>query len=154
MNYPNLYKVMNQVGQELVAQLKAELSAEKKVASGSLINSIGYDLVQTDKGWNVQITANETLKYVDQGRKPGKMPPSSALVPWVESKGISFTSNSRVVTTEQAAFVIARSIGEKGIKPTDVIETSMDIVFNNRKDLISEAVAEDIKLFILSAWNS
>lgn len=152
MEFPNLYKIMNQIGQELVAELKKELQDKGKDASGKLINSLNYDLIQTDTGYDIKIISEPYLKFVDQGRRPGaKMPPSSKLVPWIESKGIKFAGGT---TTAQAAYVIARSIGDKGIKPANVVESSMQKVYNNRKDDISKAVAKDYQEFIQKIWYS
>ena len=48
--------------------------------------------------------------WVELGRRPGKMPPSSALEDWVLSKGMAVT----------AAFPVARLIGQRGIAPRPV----------------------------------
>jgi hypothetical protein len=48
-------------------------------------------------------------RYVEYGRKPGKMPPISALEPWVRLK--LKAKNPRAV-----AFLIARKIGAEGVK--------------------------------------
>jgi phage gpG-like protein len=46
-------------------------------------------------------------KYVEFGRKPGRMPPPSALIPWMKRHGIPAS----------AAFLVARAIAKRGIKP-------------------------------------
>lgn len=151
MQWPFLYNALNQVGQELVSEIKNQLSQDKKNASGALSNSIAYDISATKDGYELNIMAEDYLKYVDKGRKPGsKMPPSNKLIPWVESRGIKFDGAS----TPQVAFVIARSIGEKGIAATNIIQKSIDIVYGKRQILISDAVKQDIMISITNAWNS
>lgn len=148
LEYNNLREAMNQLGEALVIEIKLQLTTDGKSATGDLINSIAYNLVTTSNGFEIQIMSKDYLKYVDQGRKPGKMPPSDKLVPWVKARGIKFNDRGSVVTDESAAFVIARSIGEKGIKPTDVIQKSFKAVYDRRKDLISKAAIKDIQEFI------
>lgn len=151
MEYPNLYNAMNQIGQELVSELKNELIDKGKQASSKLVNSIGFNLVGTDKGWNIVITSEDYLKYVDQGRKPGKMPPSNKLIPWIQSKGISFGGNESI---DQMAFVIAKSIGENGIPATNVIKNSIEVIYNKRKDLIAAAMVQDLQDLTIKIWNN
>lgn len=149
MEFPHLYRIMDQLGKDLVAELKKELISKGKDATGNLINSLGYHLIKTSDGYNIEITSADYLKYVDKGRRPGKMPPSNKLVPWVEARGIKFTGDGgEVLTSKSAAFVIAKSIGDKGIKPTNIIETSLRTIYLSRKDLIAQAAAKDYQEYI------
>ncbi len=58
--------------------------------------------------------------YVENGRAAGRMPPVEAIELWVIRKGFQWTTKSggktRPMTSRQMAFVIARSIGERGTK--------------------------------------
>lgn len=54
---------------------------------------------------------------VHEGRRPGKMPPSKALIPWVRKKlGVPEDEAAGV------AFVIAKNIWANGTKPTKYLE--------------------------------
>jgi len=46
-------------------------------------------------------------KFVEFGRSPGRMPPPAALIPWMKRHGMPAS----------AAFVLARAIAKRGIKP-------------------------------------
>lgn len=145
MENENLYYVMNEMGRDLVDELKKRLTSLGKNASGNLINSLGYNVVEIKDGWEVQLSSDYYLKYVDEGRKPGKMPPINKIVPWVESKGIKMNNKSGgIVSSESAAYVIARSIGRKGIKPTDVLQPTTDYVYDKYRARIQEAVIKDM----------
>lgn len=66
--------------------------------AGGLVSEIGSDV--------------HHARYIEEGRKPGRMPPPKALEGWVR----------RVVkppakAVRGVAFVIARAIGERGIEP-------------------------------------
>jgi hypothetical protein len=82
------------------------------------INSLDYEVLETINGLVLKIIADDYLQYVDQGRRPGKRPPQRAILKWVENKNITIKKQ----TPSQTAFVIARSIGKKGIKPTNVLK--------------------------------
>lgn len=149
IEYYNLEVVMNDFGKDYVTAIKRELRSEGKVASGELLNSINYKLIRKDDGFDIQITSKEYLKYVDEGRRPGRMPPSTKLIPWVRSKGIKMsTSKGKKMTDQQMAFVLAKSIGKKGIKATNILSETKAEVMAEYKDKISEAVAKDIKEYI------
>lgn len=54
--------------------------------------------------------------YVIYGRGPGRRPPTSALIPWVEKK-LGYVDK----VARSVAFLIARKIGRKGTKPNDFV---------------------------------
>jgi hypothetical protein len=110
-----LKELSEDYGELLVKTLKKNLKRLGKDASGSLINSMYYEVKEADGKTSVKIFAEEYLRYVDKGRKPGKFPNITAISKWANARGIS----------QRAVFPIARSIAEKGIKKTDVINISI-----------------------------
>ena len=58
------------------------------------------------------IEGEDYLKYVDEGRKPGKYPNIGELKKWARIKGIP----------DKAVFPIANSIFRFGIKPTHILQ--------------------------------
>jgi hypothetical protein len=145
MKNPNLYEVMYEFGTDLVAEIKSRLQSLNKVASGDLINSISFIMIQTSEGWEVDITSENYLKYIESGRRPGsKQPPTDVIKPWIESKGIKISGKTGYISTDSAAFVIARSIGEKGIKPVDIIQPAYETIYARYKSRIADAISKDI----------
>jgi hypothetical protein len=108
-------KMLNEFGKDYVKILIRLLKKERKVASGALINSIDYRLVETAKLIQYQLLSNDYLTYVDQGRRPGSYPNMRAIADWVRIKGIS----------KDAIFPIARSIFKFGIEPTNVLSKTI-----------------------------
>lgn len=106
---------LKKFGDIYVKLLTVFLKKEYKYATGSLINSIDYRLQRTAEDINIMIIANDYLKYVNDGRKPGSYPPIQAISKWASVKGIS----------QDAVFPIARSIFKFGIKPTNVIQKTI-----------------------------
>jgi len=149
LEYNYLKKLMDKIGRDFIDELKRELSILGKSASGELINSLSYKLTQVNDNLYIEIVAADYLKYVDKGRKPGKMPPTKAIKPWVEQKGIKIIGkNSKVISSESAAYLIARSIGEKGIKPTHVIEKVERHIFTKYEAEIKLALGNDYKEYV------
>lgn len=71
----------------------------------------------------IRVIMPDYAVYVDKGRKAGKMPPVKAIMKWMRDKGIRSKSGIRTI---DIAYVIARSIGERGIKPRPFIEAFTD----------------------------
>ena len=137
----NLSKQLEALGRTYVQELTNQLKIEGKEASGSLIKSLQYRVDQNYKTPILSILANDYLTYVDQGRRPGaKMPPSNQLLDWVKERGIKIKGQ----TDGQTAFVIARSIGIKGIKPTNVIDKTTQIVMDKELKNVAEASRQDV----------
>jgi hypothetical protein len=124
--------------------LARQLVSDDKVATGNLINSLDYEVLQVANGLILQILADDYLTFVDKGRKPGKRPPQKAIQKWVENRGIKIKGQS----SKQTGFLIARSIGKKGIKPTNVIKKTQQALFNNIQTLISKGIQLDINEYI------
>lgn len=118
-------KLANEFGKDYVKIMVALLKGNRpypKVATGSLINSINYRLQETAQGINIVLLANDYLQYVDQGRKPGTYPPIQAIKRWVTIKGIP----------KEAAWAIRKNIFKFGIKPTNVIRKTKNIIETSR----------------------
>jgi len=140
-------KLANEFGKDYVKVMVALLKGNRpfaKVASGSLVNSINYRLQETANGINLVLLANDYLKWVDRGRKPGTYPPIQAIQRWVAIKGIP----------KQAAWAIRQNIYKFGIKPTNVIRKTqniMDITRNaNRK--YEQRMVDNIVKVIEKSW--
>ena len=118
-------KLANEFGKDYVKVMVALLKGNRpfaKVASGSLVNSINYRLQDTAEGVRVILLANDYLKYVDEGRRPGTYPPIRAIQRWVAIKGIK----------PEAAWAIRQNIFKFGIKPTRVIAKTRFTLETNR----------------------
>ena len=108
-------------GNEYIEAIGDILSRADKIASGDLIKSLDSRVFKTGFGtsYTLKVIAEEYLKYVESGRRAGsKAPPIEPIKEWARHKGLD----------EGLAFPIAKSIGEKGIKPLNVIQAAFDKV--------------------------
>tara|TARA_R100000664_G_scaffold12946_1_gene20782 strand:- start:12902 stop:13426 length:525 start_codon:yes stop_codon:yes gene_type:complete len=132
-----VFKYLNSVGAKVVKDAKANLS--NKSSSGSLRESIGYDVVKKEEGYSLMFTMAEHGEYIDKGVSgkkvarfytdlsgskkqmsgyTNKMPPPSALDKWIVRKGLEGVRNEKgqFIPRKSLQFLIARSIYFKGIQ--------------------------------------
>lgn len=152
--YTEQRKFLNATGRTGSSRLRKQLEKINKVASGGTRDSIGYRVnVRLDKA-SVEVFADESIIFIDRGRKPGsKQPPPQNIIDWIKELNIQFTlSNGKPMPIKQQAFIIGRSIARDGIEPTNII----DQVFNKKsfKELttrrLKKASLEDIRLRIIT----
>lgn len=143
-------QALNDLGEEYIKELTLQLIKAGKKSSGDLINSLDYSVLETVNGYLITITSEPYLQYVDAGRRPGTFPPVKAIEKWVKREGIRFEK----YTVKQTAFVIARSIKNKGIKPTNVLDKTKRNILQNIDKIISKGFSDDIEKEILKTLQS
>lgn len=113
-----------------------------------LKDSISFTVDIDGNYYNILFKAPEYWKYAEYGRKSGKWPPISAIEKWIDIRHITPYPSSRGVlpTKKQLAFLIARSIGEKGTKSTPIyfLGRSLDEDRVYWNDALEKAVFEDV----------
>jgi len=78
-------------------------------ASGRWAGSLSVKV--SDKG--AEILHEDYGEQLENGRKPGKQPPSEAIEQWLKDKGIA-NRLEKNMTISSLAFLIARKIGREG----------------------------------------
>lgn len=147
LKFDNLKRVLNDYGRNLVENYQRALADYGKNASGDLSKSVRYIFNDKVKGvFEVQLELLEYWKYIERGRKAGKMPPISAIERWITVKKIvpRPMANGKLPTTKQLAFLIARSIGENGIVPRPILQERVDLANRVFMKDIEDAIAMDL----------
>ena len=115
-----LYRLKQQWCIKVVNTAKANLLRFGKINTGALRDSIRFNI--TPKG-NIRFFYLQYGVYVESGRKPGdRQPPTKPILQWIEQRGIT---PDKGVSKRSLAFIIARSIGEKGIRPTPFMKAAI-----------------------------
>jgi len=129
---------------------------KKNTKESTLSNSLDYKLkVYPSGGLELGFEAADYFRYVEEGRKPGKMPPVSAIAKWIRIKPIkirdSKTGRFKAKTDtniNSAAFGIAKHIGAYGVEPTWFFRDAFKMHYKRiNKDLI-KAYAKDVEKFM------
>jgi hypothetical protein len=115
----------------------AKAGAGEAMSGGqSLIDAISApEISEEDTRLTIDIWCRAAhAAYAEFGRGPGKRPPTSALLPWIEKVwGLSGKE------AESAAFVLARKIGESGTAPLFFMSSA---IWANEDDFASQLKAE------------
>jgi len=129
-------------GDTIVELMKDELVKNKKVATGNLVNEMKSYVEEEDDRAFLYIDMPSYGRYVDSGRKPNsKMPPIKSIRDWINIKGIR---PNKKMTQDQLAFVMAKSIGIKGVPAVPFLDI-WELHYNELEDIIAEAAAEDLE---------
>ena len=125
-------QAIKEFGAEYVKELVKQLLLADKKATGELIHSINYKLVEASNEILLEILAAPYLKYVDKGRKAGgKMPPVQPIIKWAKVRNIK-PMKGKYKKIDEVGWAIARGIQKNGIKPTNVLEKAKKNIFSNK----------------------
>ena len=149
-DFKHTMKALNNFGNFIITNYKSQLEAEQ-MNNGELYRTISYSVSTGTGGWVISVSLADYWKYVEYGRRPGKMPPVSAIENWINVKQIvphsmTLKSGKTVIPTiPQLSFLIARSIGRRGIAPKPLFQKSFEAAKQQFMQVIKDAITQDIK---------
>ncbi len=135
-------KVLDNYRKILVEELKRQLkkpnsNLEKSIVGRKLTDKDGFSISMNDYGLNV-----------NQGRSAGKFPNIDRLKDWIIRNGIKSRTvkDSKPSSLDSLAYVIGRSIAQKGIKPTRFIDIVIEKVEPKLTIDIANAYLKDLNV--------
>ena len=155
-----LQEELNKFAKYVIQQSRSNLSKSDKNVSKELYNSLGYNVEVTTKGSELGFSMEQYGEFQDKGVR-GKS--SSAKAPnspfrfgsgtgkkggltnsinkWVKRRGIQFKDrkSGRFLSYQSTAFLISRSIYQKGIKPSLFFTKPFVAAFKRLPDELIEA---------------
>ena len=149
-DFKHTMKALNDFGKVIIDNYKSQLEAEQ-MNNGELYRNIKYSVSTGTGGWAVTISLAAYWKYLEYGRRPGKMPPLEVIEKWIDVKEIkphsmTLKSGKTVIPTPpQLPFLIARSIGRRGIAPKPLFQKSFEAAKQQFMQVIKDAITQDIK---------
>ena len=149
-DFRHTMKALNDFGNFIITTYKSQLEAEQ-MNNGELYRTISYSVSTGNSGWVISVSLADYWKYIEYGRRPGKMPPVSAIENWINVKQIiphsmTLKSGKTVIPTiPQLSFLIARSIGRRGIAPKPLFKNSFEAAKQQFIQVIKDAITQDIK---------
>ena len=147
-----ILRIVQNWGNELIAQMQNRLRANKTNASSSLSQSIEPQIKQASAD-NLRLTIlmEDYWQYVEDGRRAGKMPPIKNISEWIQNKRPVqqkiAQSPDRIAATKSLAYVIARKIGQKGTKAQPFVTPSL-------KQVTTQTLAQRIGRYIADTLGS
>jgi len=145
----NTKKALEKFGKYLVKESRKNLTRKKKNVTNSLYDSLDYQVKAMPNSFEFDFLMEEYGEWVDKGRRAGKNPPFSPLRKWVEDRRIQFRDNrGRFQTYDQTAWAVVKSIGKKGIEPSNFYTRPFNLGFQKLPNEVAEAYALDAVEFI------
>ncbi len=145
----NTKKALEKFGKYLVKESRKNLTRKKKNVTNSLYDSLDYQVKAMPNSFEFDFLMEEYGEWVDKGRKAGKNPPFSPLRKWVEDRRIQFRDNrGRFQTYDQTAWAVVKSIGKKGIEPSNFYTRPFNLGFQKLPNEVAEAYALDVQEFL------
>ena len=154
----NRQETLNKFIKHVVSQAKKNLTTSGKNASKKLYNSIKGEAKAFPNSIGIYFDMEEYGFYQDKGvsgvkRKfdtpfsyKSKMPPPKAFDKWTIRRGIAPRgAGGKFKTRKGLNFAIARSIFEKGIKPSLFFTKPFEAAFKNLPDDMIESYGFDVE---------
>lgn len=155
-------KALNRFAKEVVRSSESNLIRQGKRSSGTLYNAIDSDLSVSNTGssFSLTFTLGDYGEFVDKGvsgkkkryntpyRFTNKMPPRKNIKDWINRKRIRLRDDKgkfKKGSTDSLAFLIQRSIFNKGIKPSLFFTKAFNKHFDNFPPELKEAFALDVE---------
>ena len=150
-DFKHTMKALNDFGNFIITNYKRQLE-EEQMNNGELYRTISYSVSTVSSGWVISVSLADYWKYIENGRRAGaKMPPVSAIENWINVKQIvphsmTLKSGKTVIpSVKQLSFLIARSIGQRGIPPKPLFKNSFEAAKQQFIQVIKDAITQDIK---------
>lgn len=160
-------KALREFGGYLVKESRKNLTRKSSNDTKSLYNSLRYEVKESKNSFEFSFIMEEHGKFQDKGVKgktsSSKAPNSpyrfgtgtgkkggltNAIDKWVRRKRFQFTNKKgRFLSYEQTAFIVARSIYNKGISPKYFYSRPFELGFKRLPKDITEAYALDLDNF-------
>lgn len=157
MEWKNTKLILDEFGKQFIDAYRAGLDAKNANASKGLYNSLNFEVKIGKQSINLDILLNDYWKYLEYGCKgtetsypdayyPAHFPPTKAIEEWIKIKPvIPEQRNGKLPTQKQLAYLISRSIYQKGIEPRFIFRDAVDDVWEQLKDALNEAIEKDVE---------
>ena len=148
-----ILRIVQNWGNEFIAQMQNRLRINKTNASSSLAQSIQPQIKPTKTGYNLSILMNDYWLYVENGRKPtakgGDGQLYKNIYEWIQNKQpmqrIVAQSTDKIKATKSLAYVITRKIHREGTKAQPFIAPSLEkVTLQTLSDRISRYIADSL----------
>lgn len=136
----NIQNIANQV----VELYKKQLDSQGINASSTLSKTATATVELNGNKLLISLNLEPYWKYVEYGRRAGKMPPIDAIVEWVRIKPIIPNPiNGKIPDSRQLAYLIARKIGREGVEGRKPLTNT--IYSNEVENLIQDIKNEIVR---------
>ena len=174
MEFKNTIQALQKLGNKVVKEGKSILKRKKKTTSqNTLYNNFDYLVTKAEKSVTLEFEfgrADDYWQFVDEGvrgaggfkgsgrargqgspfKYSSKMPPRRFIDKWIVSKPLKAgrDERGRFVSRKSLAFLIQRSIFQRGLERTQFFSKPFTQQFNKQTETITNAFADDLELVL------
>ena len=143
------------IANQIVELYRKQLESKGIPASGALGDTASVEVEMNGTKLVVSLNLEHYWRYVEYGRRPGKMPPIDNIEEWIRVKPVVPNAlNGKVPTSRQLAFMIARKIGREGTKARRPLEATVySDGFESVMDAIKAEITKQLKQTLLEDLN-
>ncbi len=178
MDYKNTIQALQKLGTNVVKEGRSILKRKKKTTSpNTLFNEFDYLVTNTGETVTLEFVfgkAENYWQFVDEGVKgvggfkgsgrargqgspfkfSNKMPPRRAIDKWIVTKPLKAgrDERGRFVSRKSLAFLIQRSIFQRGLERTQFFSRPFTEQLDKQTDNITKAFADDIEIALEQAF--
>tara|TARA_R100001510_G_C7645382_1_gene202771 strand:- start:1364 stop:1903 length:540 start_codon:yes stop_codon:yes gene_type:complete len=178
MDYKNTIQALQKLGTNVVKEGRSILKRKKKTTSpNTLFNEFDYLVTNTGETVTLEFVfgkAEDYWQFVDEGVKgvggfkgsgrargqgspfkfSNKMPPRRAIDKWIVTKPLKAgrDERGRFVSRKSLAFLIQRSIYQRGLERTQFFSRPFTEQLDKQTDNITKAFADDIEIALEQAF--
>ena len=178
MDYKNTIQALQVLGTNVVKEGRGILKRKKKTTSpNTLFNDFNYLVTNTGQTVTLEFVfgkADDYWQFVDEGVKgvggfkgsgrargqgspfkfSNKMPPRRAIDKWIVTKPLKAgrDERGRFVSRKSLAFLIQRSIFQRGLERTQFFSRPFTEQLDKQTDNITKAFADDIEIALEQAF--
>ena len=114
------------IADQIVELYKQQLESKGIPASGSLGDTASVEVELSGSKLIVSLNLEHYWRYVEYGRRPGKMPPIDNIAEWIRVKPVvPKPIDGKVPSNKSLAYLIARKIGREGIQGRRPLEATV-----------------------------
>ncbi len=160
-------KELSKFAKGVIRESRRNLTRKQKNSSKSLHKSLDYDLNISKNSFSLSFLMETYGLFQDKGvsgkkkkyntpyKYNNKMPPSKPFEKWIKRKGIKGRDqkSGRFISHKSLSFLIARSIYNKGIKPSLFFTKPFEEKFKKMPDKLIEKFGLEVEKFLESTTN-
>lgn len=149
INLDNVMAVLEDYAIAVRNKYQDNLILHDRIASGGLLNSVEYRVVQDGQTFEVQLTLQDYWKYIEDGTRP-HFPPLDRILEWIRVKPVipRPDDKGRIPTPQQLAYLIGRKINEEGTEGSKDLHDALEVINAEYRERITAALGHDMQNYI------
>jgi len=139
INSNKLKALLDRYGKEVVKEIQTTLIQNKKVATGSLVKSFKYQVVEKNNILDLKISTDSSYALIiDKGKKASnKQAPVEPFLKWIKAKGLSKGAQRDL----SFAYALSKKVNKKSVKGLNFMAKSL----NKVKSKLSKEISQQLK---------